>query len=161
MARVRKSFRTCFLSSASTCMVHYLPLINYHWSKKFIRKAFPIWMLQKSMQWSCMNSLLCNWMSCYQCWKFWNTFHNKGSSYICSHRLYSISACGIIFPPRKVDIRRSKNIYISNTRNMDISLLVGLWQVYQLLNSISQCPPLTLIFCHKKMVAIRKENSSR
>ena len=108
MALVRKSFRTCCLSSDSTCMVNYRPPFNSHWSRKCVRRSFPIWTLQQNIQWSFTNSLIWIWMSWYQCWRFWSTFHKKGISYICSHRLYSISTYGINFPPRKLDISRIK-----------------------------------------------------
>ena len=108
VAHVRKYFIKFYLSSASTYMVHYLAPINYPWSKQFIWKALPIWMLQKNIQWSCTNSSIWIWMTWHQCWRFWNTLHKKGSSYIFSHRLYSISAYGIDLPPHKLDIRRSK-----------------------------------------------------
>ena len=36
VARVHKYFRTCCLSSDSTCMVHDRPPINSHWSRNFL-----------------------------------------------------------------------------------------------------------------------------
>ena len=108
VARVRKSFRTSCFPSYITCTVHYFPHINYHWSKQFIQRSFPIWTLQQNIQWSCTDSSIWIRISCCQCWIFRNRFHNKGIRYIFSHRLYSISAYGINFPPRKLDISRSK-----------------------------------------------------
>ena len=109
--------------------------------------------------WSCTNLSIRIWMTWHNCWRFWNTLHKKGSSYIFSHRLYSISAYGIDFLPHKLDIRRSKYIDISNTRNLDISLLVGLWLVYQFQNKCLKCPLLTLILSHVQMTERRKYNS--
>ena len=37
-----------------------------------------------------------------------DTFHKKGSSYICIYGLYIISAYGINFTPLKLDIRSRK-----------------------------------------------------
>ena len=108
VVRVQKSFRTCCLSSDSTCMVHYRPPINSHWSNKLFRRAFPIWTLQKNIQWSWTNSLIWILIYWYKCWIFWNTFHKKGSIYICSHRMYHISTCCVNFSPIKLNIRRSK-----------------------------------------------------
>ena len=108
IASVHKSFGTCCFYSDITCMVHYRPTINYHWSDKFVRRAFPIWTLQQNIRWSCTNSSIWILMSWHQCWRFWNTFHKKGSIYICSHRLYIISTYGINFPPHKLGIGRSK-----------------------------------------------------
>ena len=156
VARVHKSFRTCCLSSDSTCMLCYCPSINSHWSNKSVRSAFPIWTLQRNIQWSFMNSLIWIWISLHQCWIFWGTFHNKGRSYICSHRLYSISTYGINLPPRKLDIRRSKR-YISNTRKPEISLLVGLWQVWKLWKRVRNVPSLLFYFIMSKLLRERKK----
>ena len=81
------SFRTCCLSSDSTCNVHYRPHIYSHWSKQCIWREVPTWILQPKIQWSCTNSSIWIWSSWNKCWIFWNTFHKKGSSYIFSHRL--------------------------------------------------------------------------
>ena len=117
MARVHKSFRTCCWYYGSTCMVHYRPPMNYCWSKKFVRRKFPIWTLKNNIQWSCTNSSIWIWMSWHQCWRLRNTFYKKGSSYVFSHMLYSISTYDINYPPGKLYIRGLKDRYIKYKKN--------------------------------------------